>query len=484
MFNFKNNITEQVVNDIALLKNVNEEFKIDNKTLEKIKSINFRINTGKTTFEEITRLVLNSVIQLSSLDLQLKDKEEIITKISDNLVNMINEISNVSEITTHTSEEVTAAHSSMTDNITALSHNTSNLLESAKTSERNLLEIKKFSEEAINYSSDMKSDMNNLTNVIQNIQNVILDINEISEQTNLLALNASIEASRAGESGRGFAIVAEEIRQLSDETKNLIGGMNEFLTSIRQASNTSNFSVDKTVKSLEKINENLDVIVETGKQNRRDINNITETVSMLAANSEEINTSIDEVTQSIKKLDNDIDILNGSASDLKEVSNGLSNVISPVINMESDLDKASKLIGNMVKDVYYMTSNDLFIETVNKAIEAHKVWVKNLKNIVDTRKIIPLQTDSHKCGFGHFYYSMLPNNKEILLIWKGIEEKHTMLHNIGSDIIKRIKSGQDVSSNDYIKAENISKELINEFNEIIHLSNNLSKSNINVYDKE
>ena len=451
MFNFKNNITEQVVNDIALLKNVNEKFKIDNKTLEKIKSINFRINTGKTTFEEITRLVLNSVIQLSSLDLQLKDKEEIITKISDNLVNMINEISNVSEITTHTSEEVTAAHSSMTDNITALSHNTSNLLESAKTSERNLLEIKKFSEEAINYSSDMKSDMNNLTNVIQNIQNVILDINEISEQTNLLALNASIEASRAGESGRGFAIVAEEIRQLSDETKNLIGGMNEFLTSIRQASNTSNFSVDKTVKSLEKINENLDVIVETGKQNRRDINNITETVSMLAANSEEINTSI---------------------------------VISPVINMESDLDKASKLIGNMVKDVYYMTSNDLFIETVNKAIEAHKVWVKNLKNIVDTRKIIPLQTDSHKCGFGHFYYSMLPNNKEILLIWKGIEEKHTMLHNIGADIIKRIKSGQDVSSNDYIKAENISKELINKFNEIIHLSNNLSKININVYDKE
>ncbi len=175
--------------------------------------------------------------------------------------------------------------------------------------------------------------------------------------------------------------------------QNLIGGMNEFLTSIRQASNTSNFSVDKTVKSLEKINENLDVIVERGKQNRRDINNITETVSMLAANSEEINTSIDEVTQSIKKLDNDIDILNGSASDLKEVSNGLSNVISPVINMESDLDKASKLIGNMVKDVYYMTSNDLFIETVNKAIEAHKVWVKNLKNIVDTRKIIPLQTE-------------------------------------------------------------------------------------------
>ena len=178
----------------------------------------------------------------------LKDKKEKVNIVSKEIINLMDRITQTTNITSHTSEEVTAAHSDMTLAINTLSMNSSMLLEATKKNEDELAEIKEFSDEAISHSNSMKADMGNLVHVIENIQSVISAINDISEQTNLLALNASIEAARAGESGRGFAVVADEIRKLADETKTLTSSMDEFVAAIETASNKSNISVDNTVE--------------------------------------------------------------------------------------------------------------------------------------------------------------------------------------------------------------------------------------------
>lgn len=113
---------------------------------------------------------------------------------------------------------------------------------------------------------NMKEDMNNLIHLVENIQNVITGINEISERTNLLALNASIEAARAGESGKRFGIVAEEIRQLSEEIKNLIGGMDEFLIAIKEASDKST-SRKHSKELIEKFNEIIHISINLSHDN-------------------------------------------------------------------------------------------------------------------------------------------------------------------------------------------------------------------------
>ena len=106
-------------------------------------------------------------------------------------------------------------------------------MEDIHNSEKELTTITELSTSAISNAKDMKADIQGLIAVIQDVNEAVRAINSISSQTNLLALNASIEAARAGDAGRGFTVVAEEIRELANETKSLTGKMDAFLTSIQ-----------------------------------------------------------------------------------------------------------------------------------------------------------------------------------------------------------------------------------------------------------
>ena len=80
--------------------------------------------------------------------------------------------------------------------------------------------------------------VNNLNISMDSIHNFLSGIQEVSEQTNLLALNAAIEAARAGESGKGFGVVAEEIKKLSEQTSEMVKQINQIIVEIKQKTET------------------------------------------------------------------------------------------------------------------------------------------------------------------------------------------------------------------------------------------------------
>ena len=450
---------------------------------QELLEVHERLMKGRKSFEEVVSNTLTSAMGMSALDLQVNDRVEELQNISGNLSALASDLNETSRQTTEITSEVAKAHEILSASIAEISSNTADSLEEIKKSQKNIENIERLSHQASEDSKNMQTDMAALRSVIDQMQTVIANINAISSQTNLLALNASIEAARAGEAGAGFAVVADEIRQLADETKTLTDNMGKFVGDIQAASSQSVESVETTVNALGLIHDNLAVVVEVNTDNRERLKEINESLTNITATGEEISSSMNEVDSHIGFLNQRLDGLNADAKNLDQLSQQLSKVIAPMCTIEDNLNHTAQSMGKMAHDSFYMPDNAMFIENVNKAITAHKNWLKTLDEMICNEKPQPLQTNEHKCGFGHFYYAVKPQNKEIQAVWQEIEGKHKQLHSYGAQAIAALKHGNPEEARAaYKKAEDISKTLLVDFDTVIKLSQKLDKEGIRVFE--
>ncbi len=450
---------------------------------EELLSVHSRLIKGRTEFENVMTGTLLSAMSISNLDLAVSNGVEDLKEISHNLADTANDLNNISAETANITKEVAQAHDFLAQSITEISGDTQECLQAIEKSEENIESIEKISAHAEQDSKKMQEDMSELMSVITQMQAVITSINSISGQTNLLALNASIEAARAGEAGAGFAVVAEEIRQLAEETKVLTNNMANFLGNIQSASKKSVESVETTVSSLHEINENLVMIIEGNVENRKRLQAINENLTNIAASSEEISSSMNEVENHAAQLDERVASMNEDSQHLKSVSGHLEKVVKPMVEIEEKLRATNKKIGAMSLDAFYMPSNQVFITNVRNAITAHKNWLMSLDAMIKSGEVRPLQTNDHRCGFGHFYYTMQPKNAEILKVWASLRDRHKQFHVNGGQAVALLKQGNTSKAREYYnKAEEVSRALLKDFETMISVAERLDKENIRIFE--